>query len=218
MPSSTETPLRAPGASGPASQSADLSSKLPRLKPRHRGPPPLNPLPVPSTPPLPSPPVTSTTQFLHPTRRILSPRDHQLFLESSTYALLLSFVFSLAESVRDKKISDVRKESLSPVVQSIHTTLDEVEECVKSCPPEDQGGSRFGNPAFRVFLNEIAKESNFWQERLGVEDAGAREEVGTYFKHAFGNRTRIDYGSGHELNFMVWLYADVNTLARFLPD
>jgi serine/threonine-protein phosphatase 2A activator len=30
-------------------------------------------------------------------------------------------------------------------------------------------------------------------------------ELKAYFKNAFGNATRIDYGSGHELSFCAWL-------------
>ncbi|KZS96925.1 Phosphotyrosyl phosphatase activator, partial [Sistotremastrum niveocremeum HHB9708] len=33
----------------------------------------------------------------------------------------------------------------------------------------------------------------------------AIDEVSTYFNEAWGNRTRIDYGSGMELNFLCWL-------------
>jgi len=30
-------------------------------------------------------------------------------------------------------------------------------------------------------------------------------EVETYFQLAWGNRERVDYGSGMELNFLCWL-------------
>lgn len=213
MPSSTGTPLGADAGSKTSVKSADLSTKLPRLTPRRRAPAPSNPLPVPTTPSLPPPPDLSKTSFTRPTRRILSPQDHRLFLASDTYILLLAFIFSLTESVQDTKISEIQRDNLSPLVRNVSKILDEIEDRVRSCPPEDQGGSRFGNPVFRVFVDKIAEASDGWQARLGIEDAGAREEAGTYFQHAFGNRTRIDYGSGHELNFVVWLY--VVSLDRF---
>lgn len=216
MPSTTGLPLDDDPQLKSSAKTSDIALKLPRLTPRRRGPPPSNPLPIPSTPNLPPPPELSSITFTRPTRRILSPRDHQLFLASDTYTLLLSFIFSLTESVQDKKISDISRDNLSPVVKGVWRILDEVEDCVRNCPPEDQGGSRFGNPAFRVFVDKVAEASDGWQARLGIEDAGAREEAGTYFQQAFGNRTRIDYGSGHELNFMVWLYVVSLSLSGFV--
>jgi serine/threonine-protein phosphatase 2A activator len=90
-------------------------------------------------------------------------------------------------------------------VKNILKTLDNVEDTVKRSPPEDQGDSRFGNKGFRDFLDLAAKEHFAWHTELGVTTDGAIEEVSTYFLQSFGNRTRIDYGSGHELNFMLWL-------------
>ncbi|KAE8444588.1 Serine/threonine-protein phosphatase 2A activator 2 [Mollisiaceae sp. DMI_Dod_QoI] len=202
MPSSTDNstiPEEPQSASIP-----DLRNRLPKLEPRRRQAPASNPLPVPETPTLPPPPELSKLTFQKPTRRILSPKDHELFLASKTYDLLLAFVFGLTDSVIDTPVSAVRDSALSEALKSILQILDNVENAVRRSPPEEQGDSRFGNKGFRDFVDLVAKEHTSWHESLGVPSA-AIPEVSTYFLQSFGNRTRIDYGSGHELNFMVWL-------------
>ncbi|KAH6671257.1 hypothetical protein B0J14DRAFT_595654 [Halenospora varia] len=203
MPSLTEGKENSPEK--PSAGIPDLRNRLPKLQPRRRQPPPSNPLPVPETPNLPSPPDASTLSFQKPTRRILSPQDHELFLTSPTYKLLLAFVFGLTDSVVDTPVSAVRDGDLSPSVRVILEILDKVEDVVKRSPPEDQGDSRFGNRGFRDFIDLAAKENPEWHKQLGVAPDEAILEVSTYFLQSFGNRTRIDYGSGHELNFMLWL-------------
>ena len=163
-------------------------------------------MPVPETPPAPPLPDPATLSFTTPRRRILSPKDHQLFLASPTYKLILSFVFGLSESVLDKPVSAVRDSDLSPTVRAILSILDEAEVLCRESPPDDQGGSRFGNKAFRVFLDKVRQRAADWHAaRLGIADAAAAAELSAYLTHSFGNRARIDYGSGHELNFVMWL-------------
>lgn len=182
----------------------DLKSLIPKLQPRRRQPPQANPLPVPEAPDLLSSPDLSINIFIKPTRRILSKEDHDLFLKSPTYKLLLAFVFGLTSAIEDTSISSL-KEPASPAVQHILQILENVDAVVTRCPAEEQGDSRFGNPSFRPFIDMVAKESGEWHKKLGIEDQGAITEVATYLRQSFGNRTRIDYGSGHELNFIIWL-------------
>lgn len=42
-------------------------------------------------------------------------------------------------------------------------------------------------------------------------------ELSEYLNKGFGNETRIDYGSGHELSFAAWL-AGIALLGGFTPD
>lgn len=185
----------------------DLSAKLPKLTLRRRPKPSEEPplKPPPPTTPLPAVPARHSLVFQHPTRRILSPKDHELFLKSPTYDLVTSFVFTLSDSVRDTSIASVKNKPQDPIISTLISILDAAETLVSECPPQDTGGSRFGNHAFRTYLDTTETHLDPWHRRLGLEDANAIDETSTYLFHSFGNWTRIDYGSGHELNFLIWL-------------
>ncbi len=202
MPSSVGN--SSPSTDAPKAAIPNLRDRLPKLEPRRRKPPVVNPLPVPETPTLPPPPDLSTIVYERPSRRILSKKDHELFLASPTYRLVLAFIFGLTDSVVDTPISAVKDSDLSPTIKYILEVIDGVEDVVRRSPPEEQGDSRFGNLGFRDFLDLLGTEHTEWHKHLGVTEK-AIPEISTYFLQGFGNRTRIDYGSGHELNFMLWL-------------
>ncbi|KAK1755134.1 hypothetical protein QBC47DRAFT_382844 [Echria macrotheca] len=205
--STTDMPAsKAPNPGGGASQAIpDLKNRIPKLEPRRRKQAEPNPTPVPETPALPPRPDVSTLSYKIPSRRILSPADHELFLASPTYKLILAFVFRLSESVVDTPISSVRDAELSEPVKGVLTILDQAEALCRETPPNETGGSRFGNKIFRVFLDKVKQRAREWHASLGVTDENAVSEVSAYLNQSFGNRTRIDYGSGHELNFTMWL-------------
>lgn len=182
----------------------NLKDRLPKLEPRKRRQAPENPLPLPVTPALPAPPEDPKT-FKVPTRRILSPADHEIFLKSPTYDLIVAWIFGLCEAIADTPISAIQDGELSGSIKTILALLDETEQLVYQNPPDDQGGSRFGNKRFRDFLDKGKEQSPTWHQKLGVENADAIAELSVYLNQSFGNRKRIDYGSGHELNFMIWL-------------
>ena len=189
----------------PSTYGADPSHKLPRLVPRKKRSPPQNPQPIPEAKQLPPLPDAQTIAFIQPERRILTSHDHELFLSSPTHDLITSFVFSLSDSVARKKISSISQAPIDPVITKLLNTLDTIENLILSNPPEDQAGSRFGNPAFRSFVDAVSASSSSWHQDLGLSNPAAIPEVSTYLRQSFGNRQRIDYGSGHELNFIIWL-------------
>lgn len=199
----------------PTPISPKSQDRLPRLIPRKRAPS-QNALRKPETPILPPLPDTSALIFQEPTRRILSSDDLDLFLSSPAHSLILSFVFSLSDSAADRKISSIGLASAHPIIHKILSILDSIDQFIDRCPPTDQGGSRFGNPAFRDFIDNTSTQSQPWHQRLGLSSQSSIEEVSTYLYHSFGNRQRIDYGSGHELNFVIWLLC-LNRLS-LLPE
>ncbi|KAI9171619.1 Serine/threonine-protein phosphatase 2A activator [Paramyrothecium foliicola] len=199
------TPASAQLPQGAATSIPNLKDRIPKLEPRRRRAVPENPTPVPETPSLPPPPDTSSWTYKVPVRRILSKHDHDLFLSSPASTLVKAWVFNLTEAVVDSSCSEVKDSEVSSTIKTIENILREAETLVNQAPPDEQGGSRFGNKAFRHFIDLVKERALAWHEALGVKNGEAIAEVSTYLNQSFGNSSRIDYGSGHELNFLVWL-------------
>lgn len=206
MVSAAECPRRPIPDRAIPSDPPDLSAKLPRIgAPRQRktSSKPANP-PV-TVPTLLTPPSISSLRLAHPTRRILSPQDHELFQKSQTRNTIVAFVLNLAESVKDTSISALSSKPLQPVLSDLCRILDLAEDTVVEYPPEDTG-SRFGNCSFRTYMFSVSSHAAEWHTSiLGVHDHEILDELTTYFCNSFGSSIRIDYGSGHELNFLIYL-------------
>lgn len=158
--------------------------------------------PPPPTPPLPSA-ARSRSDYRRPVKRILSSADHEKFLRSSSYTLIQAWIFNLADCVRGKKVRSVW--SLSENIQAIDRVLDQLESLLQQYPALDTG-SRFGNPAFRDLHKAIVRSlDRIHHEILHITANGAVEELSVYLANSFGSEERLDYGSGHELNFAMWL-------------
>lgn len=67
---------------------------------------------------------------------------------------------------------------------------------------------RFGNKAFRVWLERVQKSAN---TEIAVFSSlpdfeKAIPEISVYLQESFGSHERLDYGTGHELNFVMFLF------------
>jgi serine/threonine-protein phosphatase 2A activator len=185
------------------------AATIPKLIPRGRRTAPPNPSsqsePAPATPSLAPPPSLQDVAFTKPVKRILSPSDHEQFLQSDTCTLVQAWIFTLADSVKGKRISSIRDSPRSPIIKRLDKVLDELETLHQQYPPLDTG-SRFGNPAFRDLHRAIVQSlDRLHRDLLLLETQAAIDELSVYLSTAFGSEERLDYGSGHELNFVMWL-------------
>lgn len=142
-------------------------------------------------------------QFCEPKRAVLSPADVKKWEQSSAYQDILGFITSMNVAVKAKKTSSPC--TTSPVTVSLLKMLDTISQWVDDIPPIDQP-QRYGNKAFRDFYSRLKEQSEkVMKEALPEEFHPAVPEIAVYLVESFGNSTRIDFGTGHELSFIMCL-------------
>lgn len=68
-------------------------------------------------------------------------------------------------------------------------------------PLQADQSQRFGNKAFRTWFSEMAELVSDASHEWGATGP----ELEAYLMDSFGNKQRIDYGTGHEMNFVVFM-------------
>ena len=92
------------------------------------------------------------------------------------------------------------------VVQRILDNLQKLSQWVDEIEPAPVGASRFGNVAFRKWMDRLnANVEEIMQNIAPDLPAEGRAEIGVYLTRSFGDYGRIDYGTGHEAHFLAWL-------------
>ena len=85
--------------------------------------------------------------------------------------------------------------------------LEQLSVWIDEVPPIEQP-MRFGNRAYRTWMEKVMGKSEE-QLRTLSQAAGfdrAIPEIKVYWEESFGSYERIDYGTGHELNFIAFLF------------
>ncbi|RLV93861.1 Serine/threonine-protein phosphatase 2A activator 2 [Spathaspora sp. JA1] len=138
-----------------------------------------------------------------PVKRITTREDLDKWLESTTFELVLNFITALQESIVGKPNDEPIHES--PITSQLLGILDNINTIIDTHPVvHEKDISRFGKVEFREFYDDVTKQSPTLLSPLLDTDDNILE-LSTYFNESWGDRTRIDYGSGHELNFISFL-------------
>lgn len=190
----TRAPWAKPPANAPPT-TVNVSTLLSPSPPSASTPQPDLPAPIPST----------TSRFRIPTKQITSPMHLAAWKQSEAYADVVSFILHLNAAVRSQPSSAPHPRS--PAISVLCELMTQAKGWVADIPPIQQA-MRFGNKAFRSWHSRMmAALPAFLASLLGEElvAAGAASELSAYLDESFGNQQRIDYGTGHELNFVLFL-------------
>lgn len=142
-----------------------------------------------------------TYDIMEPVRRVTSEEDLRLFRESQTYHDLVNFVEELNSSVVGKELGITPP--VSTIVEKLVALVRIAAELVMHHPAAESS-SRFGKPEFRDFHNDFMERVTGLLLDAGIPRSYV-PELGTYLSESWGSVKRLDYGSGHELNFLCFL-------------
>ena len=129
--------------------------------------------------------------------------DLKLWLESAAHRYLVTFLETCNTHIRGKRISEAPPPS--PQIERLLALLDRLTAMLEAHPPIQQP-QRFGNKAFRAYHAALVESAEaLVRDMLPPAAAAAAVELAPYLTGAFGNPTRLDYGTGHETSFVVLL-------------
>jgi len=146
-------------------------------------------------------------KFLKPSTQVKSADMIQTWENSESYQEYLGFILAIGDSVRGKKLRDTVE--ISSECQKVINMIDKLRENIKECEPVEIK-TRYGNPAFRDWFEKLENSAECLVSDVVGDEIKARggvEELVPYLIDSFGNKTRIDYGTGHEMAFVMFLCA-----------
>ncbi|KAH8824978.1 hypothetical protein DL96DRAFT_153014 [Flagelloscypha sp. PMI_526] len=161
-----------------------------------------------------------------PSKKIYTDEDVNQFKHTSGYNLYNAFLLTLNTAIRGKREAKIASSLISESVKKLEELLlDEVEGWIKDIPPMDTP-QRFGNLSFRKWgLRLEEKLEGILHTVLPSKLHSVIPHLTPYLVESFGNHTRMDYGTGHETAFMMFLcilaqigYFDISSTNEHILD
>jgi len=153
--------------------------------------------------------------FHAPEKCIRTKKQMNLFSGSESERRFVHFIQELNTSVIGTKNGNIHVTTKS--IQALLDILNQLEIWVSEISPTTSV-TRYGNVAFRSWLAHLEKNSNeLLSTFLPPSMQDAKVELIPYILQSFGDPSRIDYGTGHELNFVALMYC-LYSLGIFVKD
>lgn len=129
--------------------------------------------------------------------------DMQKWTKSKAYDDYILFLVAMNNAAKGTNGKSLIKTSEN--CRKLVALLDKLDQLITETPPVQQP-ARFGNAAYRTWYSKMEDRKEALLKELLPESLYDRiEELAVYLVDAFGNQTRIDYGTGHEMNFALFL-------------
>jgi len=153
-----------------------------------------------------------------PVKRINDEDDLKAWLASPGCEEVRGFLARVASATRERSIRGLAPMRRLPEAhggaEAVVRALSLMKAWTNEFPAREQR-MRYGNTAFRDWHARL--QENALELTRGILAAasgaggegmaeGMADEASAYLAEAFGNATRIDYGTGHELSFVAFLF------------
>jgi len=137
-------------------------------------------------------------------KQVRCPEDIVKWEASEAYQEYLGFIIAIGDAVKGKKLTD--EVEMSECCKRLLNLLQRLQGKIEEFPPQEIQ-TRYGNPAYRDWFASLENEGEQLLAEVvaGTGKEGAVVELLPYLMDSFGNCTRIDYGTGHEMAFVMLL-------------
>jgi len=143
--------------------------------------------------------------FIVPSKQVLTAEKVKVWEESEAYQEYLGFILAIGDSIKARTTSEDTEVSVG--VGGVIKILNKLDTFVDQNPPLDMQ-ARYGNPAYRDWFEKLESSAHqLIQDILPEHLNSAKVELAPYLIDSFGNKTRIDYGTGHEMTFVMFVCA-----------
>ncbi|WWD22529.1 serine/threonine-protein phosphatase 2A activator 1 [Kwoniella shandongensis] len=114
------------------------------------------------------------------------------------------------DRIKGKEVMTGSYQDSSEGVRCLMDMLEKMTDWVGEVPPEPQSNQRFGNLAFRRYNKIVQERLPALLESYNLPSNLLSQLIPLLINsHAFGHPTRLDYGTGHELAFVLGLWCCV---------
>ena len=146
-------------------------------------------------------------RFVIPSTLVKSAEMIKTWEKSDSYFEYLGFILAIGDSVKGRKIKE--NIGVSDKSQKVLDLLSTLKQYINDCSPIEMK-TRYGNPAYRDWYEKLESSADELLENVvgdEIKRKGGVAELIPYLLDSFGNKTRIDYGTGHEMAFVMLLCA-----------